>query len=210
MANHIGQSDKRSHWEQVYETKHPRTVSWFQPEPVISIQLVRNNGVKKTDAIIDVGGGASAFADCLQSRGYKNVTVLDISSAAIELSQKRLGERSRTITWYATDITEFEPPHSYALWHDRAVFHFLTNPSERRKYVEVLKRSVPANGHVIIATFSIGGPEKCSGLEIVQYDAPKILDTLGDGFQLVEEIGETHITPQKRTQEFSYFRLIRQ
>ena len=209
MAKRDGHSDKRSHWEQVYETKHPRTVSWFQTEPTVSIELVQNSGVKKTDAIIDVGGGASGFADCLQSRGYKNVTVLDISSAAIELSQKRLGERSRTITWYATDITAFEPPHSFALWHDRAVFHFLTNPSERRKYVEVLKRSVPKNGHVIIATFSIGGPEKCSGLEVEQYDAPKILDTLGDGFQLVEEVGETHITPQKRAQEFSYFWLIR-
>ncbi|WP_108862485.1 class I SAM-dependent methyltransferase [Ruegeria sp. Alg231-54] len=112
MAKRVGRLDKRSHWEQVYETNHPRTVSWFQPEPTISIQLVQNSGVKKTDAIIDVGGGASTFVDCLQAHGYKNLTVLDVSSAAIGLSQKRIGKTSRTITWYVNDITAFEPPHS--------------------------------------------------------------------------------------------------
>ncbi len=209
MTKRIGRSDKSSHWERVYQTNHPQAVSWFQKEPTISIQLVQNSGVKKTDPIIDVGGGASTLVDCLASRGYANLTVLDISSAAIELSRERLGAASSGVAWYTADITSFEPPDAYFLWHDRAVFHFLTKRSERKKYVEVLKWSVPTNGHVIIATFSVGGPEKCSGLEIVQYDALKLLAALGDGFQFIEEIGEIHITPQGREQKFSYFRMLR-
>lgn len=209
MSKRAGRSDKSSHWEQVYQTNHPQTVSWFQQEPTISIQLVQNSGVKKTDPIIDVGGGASTLVDCLASRGYTNLTVLDISSAAIGLSRERMGAASSRIAWYTADITSFEPPNVYSLWHDRAVFHFLTKRLEQKKYVEVLKRSVPTNGHVIIATFSVGGPEKCSGLEVVQYDASKLLAVLGDGFQLIEEVGEIHLTPQGREQKFSYFRMMR-
>lgn len=209
MSKRVGRSGKSNHWERVYQTNHPQAVSRFQQEPTISIQLVQNSGVKETDPIIDVGGGASTLVDCLESLGYANLTVLDISCAAIELSRERLGAASSRIAWYTADITTFEPPNAFSLWHDRAVFHFLTKRSERKKYVEVLKRSVPTNGHVIIATFSVGGPEKCSGLQVVQYDAPKLLATLGDGFQLVEEIGEIHITPQRREQKFFYFRMIR-
>lgn len=209
MAKRVGRSEISSHWEKVYQTNHPRAVSWFQQEPAISMQLIQNSSVKMTDPIIDVGGGASTLVDCLESRGYANLAVLDISSAAIELSRERLGAASSRITWHTADITTFEPPNTYCLWHDRAVFHFLTKRSERRKYVEVLERSVPSNGHVIIATFSVGGPEKCSGLKIVQYDAPKLLAALGDDFQLIEEVGEIHLTPQGREQKFSYFRMIR-
>ncbi len=209
MAKNLDSTGKSIHWERVYETKLPKAVSWFQTEPTISIQLVQNTGVKKMGPIIDVGGGTSRLVDCLQSLGYEDLTVLDISSAAIALSRERLGDASVRVAWHVTDITAFKPPQSYSLWHDRAVFHFLTKRAEQQKYVEVLKRSVPSGGHVIIATFSIGGPERCSGLEIVQYDAPILLDSLGDGFQLVEEVAEIHITPQEREQKFTYFRLIR-
>lgn len=209
MAKNSGMSERRTHWEQVYEKKPPSTVSWFQPEPTLSLQLIENSGVARTDAIIDVGGGASTLVDCLQARGYENLSVLDIAAGALELAKERLGDAAEKVRWHASDVTSFVPPQTYDLWHDRAVFHFLTNPSDREKYVDVLKRAVPKGGHVIIATFAIGGPKKCSGLDVEQYDAPKLLETLGAEFRLLEEACETHITPAKAKQTFSYFRLMR-
>jgi SAM-dependent methyltransferase len=201
--------DRKKHWEQVYEGKSPLEVSWFQAEPSHSLRLIQNTGIPKADYIIDVGGGASVLVDRLQRRGYDNLAVLDISSGAIEHAKRRLGEAAEKIEWHEADITAFYPQHSYALWHDRAVFHFLTQQKDREKYVKAMKRTVPANSHIILATFSIGGPEKCSGLDIVQYDTPKLLDVLGDEFKIVEEVGEVHMTPENREQNFSYFRLVR-
>lgn len=201
--------DRKKHWEQVYKGKSPLEVSWFQAEPLQSLRLVQNTGITKADHIIDVGGGASVLVDRLQARGYENLVVLDISSGAIEHARRRLGSAAQKIEWYKADITAFDPPHSFALWHDRAVFHFLTQQSDREKYVKVMKRAVPANGHIILATFSIGGPKKCSGLDIVQYDAPKLLEVLGDEFTIIEEVKEIHMTPGNTEQEFSYFRLVR-
>jgi SAM-dependent methyltransferase len=202
--------DRKKHWEQVYEGKSPLEVSWFQAEPLQSLRLIQNIGIEKADYIIDVGGGASVLVDRLQKRGYENLAVLDISSAAIEHARRRLREPSDKVEWHEADITAFNPPHSYTLWHDRAVFHFLTEQSDREKYAEVMKRAVPVSGHLILATFSIGGPEKCSGLDIVQYDSPKLLNVLGSEFKVVEEVSEVHMTPQNREQNFSYFRLVRQ
>jgi SAM-dependent methyltransferase len=201
--------DRKKHWEQVYEGKSPSEVSWFQAETFRSLQFIQNTGITKADCIIDVGGGASVLVDRLQRRGYDNLTVLDISSSAIEHAKQRLGELADTIEWHEADITTFDPPHSYALWHDRAVFHFLTEKSDREKYVKVMKCAVPIGSHIILATFSIGGPENCSGLDIVQYDAPKLLNVLGDEFKIVEELSEVHMTPDNREQNFSYFRLVR-
>jgi SAM-dependent methyltransferase len=201
--------DRKNHWEHVYEGKSSLEVSWFQAEPFHSLHLIQNTGIKKADFVIDVGGGASVLVDRLQECGYDNLAVLDISSSALEHAKQRLGEPAAKIEWHGVDITAFDPPHSYALWHDRAVFHFLTQKSDRDKYVEIMKRAVHANGHIILATFAIGGPEKCSGLDVVQYDSPKLLNVLGDEFELVEEVEEIHITPANREQKFSYFRLVR-
>ncbi len=201
--------DRKKHWEQVYEGKSPLEVSWFQAEPSQSLRLIQDTGIAKADHIVDVGGGASVLVDRLQGHGYENLAVLDISSGAIEHARRRLGEAAQKIEWHEADITAFDPPHSFALWHDRAVFHFLTQQSDRAKYVEVMKRAVPTSGHIILATFSIGGPEKCSGLDIVQYNAPKLLKVLGDEFKIVEEVSEVHMTPGNKEQNFSYFRLVR-
>jgi len=201
--------DRKKHWDQVYEGKSPLEVSWFQVEPVNSLELIQNAGLGKDEYIIDIGGGASVLVDRLLSCGYANLAVLDISSAALEHARQRLGSKARDVEWIEVDITAFTPPHAYALWHDRAVFHFLTEESDRKKYVEAIKRAVRPGGHIIIAAFAIGGPVACSGLDIVQYDAAKLLSVLGARFNLVEEAQELHMTPVGKEQKFSYFRLVR-
>jgi len=145
---------------------------------------------------------------CLCNEGYTNIGVLDISKNALSYAQDRLEDKSKTIEWYEEDITTFDPSHKFSLWHDRAVFHFLTDKSDRNKYINVLKRTLEFNGHLIIAAFAIGGPTKCSGLDIVQYDAEKLITELGEVFELVEEKNEIHITPENREQQFKYFRFI--
>ncbi len=201
--------DRKQHWEQVYAGKSPLEVSWFQVKPEISLKLIQNTGIAKDGFIIDVGGGASVLVDNLLRQGHENLAVLDISAGALAAARERLGERAGDVEWFEADVTRFSPPHAYALWHDRAVFHFLTEQADREKYLRSLEKTLPRGGHIIIAAFAIGGPEKCSGLDIVQYDAPGLLDVLGEGFALVEEMQETHVTPAGGAQEFSYFRLVR-
>ena len=201
--------DKKRHWEAVYEQKSPLDVSWYQSDPQLSLALIQSTGITPEAALIDVGGGASLLVDRLLDSGYRNVSVLDLSAKALAYAQKRLNEMSQRATWIEADITAFAPSVSYDLWHDRAVFHFLTDAEDRSKYVEVLKQSVKPGGHLIIAAFAIGGPTQCSGLDIVQYDAEKLSERLGEQFQLVEERTELHITPAKKEQQFSYFRFIK-
>lgn len=201
--------DRQQHWDHVYTNKSPDEVSWFQQEPTTSLQMIKDTGSAPDAPVIDVGGGASRLVDRLFDAGYSNLSVLDISPASLEYAKHRLGENAKNINWIAADVTEFIAPQSYAIWHDRAVFHFLTEDSDRRKYVTVLKNSLPVGGHVIIAAFAVGGPTKCSGLDIVQYDAKKLMDELGDGFTLAGETSETHITPGGGKQQFSCFRLTR-
>lgn len=201
--------DKKRHWETVYEQKSPLEVSWYQSDPLLSLELIQNTGIPQDAAIIDVGGGASILVDRLLASGYRNVSVLDLSAKALAYAQARLGGTNHRATWIEADITAFIPPINYDLWHDRAVFHFLTNEEDRRKYVDVLKHGVRSGGHVIIAAFAIGGPTQCSGLDIVQYDAEKLSETLGEQFRLAEERVELHITPANREQKFVYFRLVR-
>jgi SAM-dependent methyltransferase len=200
---------RKQHWEDVYSNKSATEVSWYQADPRLSLELIADTGIDVDAAIIDVGGGASVLVDRLHDAGYRNLTVLDISAHALDVARERMGDAATDIRWIDTDITEFDPPQSYALWHDRAVFHFLTDAGDRRRYVDVLRRAVPAGGHVIMAAFAIGGPIRCSGLEIVQYDAPLMQAELGTGFELVEQRDETHHTPAGADQLFSFFRFRR-
>lgn len=200
----------QDHWNQVYQTKTPEDVSWFQPRPEVSLRLIAATGISKADGVIDVGGGASVLVDFLVTDGFKQLAVLDISAAALEHAKQRLGSRAVEVTWFEADVTQFNPPHRFGLWHDRAVFHFLTNEADRRKYVEALTRTLTPDGHVIIATFAKDGPLKCSGLDVCRYDAASICAELGPRFKLMEQMDETHITPWETQQKFSYFRFNQQ
>jgi SAM-dependent methyltransferase len=202
-------TDLKDHWEKIYTDRSPLEVSWYQQEPTMSLQLIRNTQLAHDAPIIDVGGGASLLLDYLCNEGYTNIAVLDISAKALASAQERLGDRAGNVEWYAEDIVKFNPPKQFAVWHDRAVFHFLTDKSDRNGYVSVLKRALQPNGHFIIGAFSIDGPTKCSGLDIVQYDAKKLVSELGEGFELIEERSEVHVTPAGGKQHFTYFRFRR-
>lgn len=198
---------RRAHWQQVYQQRAPDSVSWYQPLPRQSLELIERAGLALADSIIDVGGGASLLVDHLLRIGYSNLTVLDVSAVALAHARNRLGEDASHVQWIEADITEFRPTCRYRLWHDRAVFHFLTQPADREQYVRALRDALAADAQVVMASFSVGGPSKCSGLEVVQYDEDKLLAVLGDGFELLESIQETHVTPAGGEQAFSYFRL---
>lgn len=195
----------KSHWENIYKTKDTTQVSWFQQHPELSFQFIEQTGVDKAAQIIDVGGGASTLVDDLLANGYENVTVLDISAAALQVAQQRLGSIASKVTWLEADITQATlPQHFYDLWHDRAVFHFLTNSKDRATYVETVQGSVKAGGHVIVATFGLEGPLSCSGLEVVRYSPDSLHDEFGDDFELINTTEELHQTPFGTEQEFIY------
>lgn len=200
--------NSKEHWNQVYQTKTPDDVSWYQIRPATSLKFIEASGVGKNQGIIDVGGGASVLVDFLLDAGFKRLAMLDISAAALEHAKQRLGARVGEVAWFVADVTEFDPPHRFGLWHDRAVFHFLTDKAERQKYVQTLKRTLTPDGQIIIATFANDGPLKCSGLDVARYDAASIGAELGPGFQLLEQTDETHVTPWSTDQKFSYFRFI--
>lgn len=200
--------DRKTHWEKVYNKNSPLEVSWYQKEPLLSLRLIHNSGIALDAPIIDVGGGASLLVDYLCEEGYTNIHVLDIATMALAHAKERLAEKACRVEWHNTDVVNFAPTHEYSLWHDRAVFHFLTEKADRENYVSVLKRSLKPGGHLIIMAFAIGGPLKCSGLEIVQYDAEKLMAELGEGFELVEEGHETHQTPTGNKQNFAYFQFL--
>jgi 2-polyprenyl-3-methyl-5-hydroxy-6-metoxy-1,4-benzoquinol methylase len=199
----------KSHWEQVYQTKSLTDVSWYQTLPSLSLKLIASTGIQKGDGIIDVGGGASVLVDCLLNAGYQNVAILDISAAAIQHAKDRLGQQASAAEWHEADITTFRSPRRFAVWHDRAVFHFLTNSADRRNYVGVLKETLIPNGHLIIATFAATGPLKCSGLDVMRYDAKLLCAEIGDEFALLETHDETHTTPWDTEQKFIYCRFQR-
>lgn len=201
--------NRKEHWNQVYQTKAPDDVSWFQTRPAISLKLIEATRVGKGQGIIDVGGGASVLVDFLLDAGFTKLAVLDISAAALANARKRLGTRAGEVEWFDADVTVFNPPRRFSLWHDRAVFHFLTDKTDRQKYVQTLKRTLAADGHVIIATFAVDGPPKCSGLDVARYDASGICAELGGEFRLIEQVDETHVTPWNTEQKFSYFRFAR-
>jgi len=200
----------KSHWERVYTEKAIDSVSWFQDYPTLSMKLIHATGIAKDVPIIDVGGGASVLVDALVGEGYGKVAVLDIAGAALAQANYRLGEKAASVEWFEHDVTTFVPPHAFQLWHDRAVFHFLTDGADRTRYLDVLARAVPAGGHVIIATFALDGPEQCSGLNVERYDEAKIVPLFAPRFTLVEKLSELHRTPTMKDQHFNYFRFRRE
>jgi SAM-dependent methyltransferase len=195
----------KEHWDRVYATKPPSKVSWYQPHAERSMRLIQGTRVPRTAAIIDVGGGASTLVDDLLDQGYTALTVLDVSAAALAAARARLGARKSSVTWLESDITEARlPVHGYDLWHDRAVFHFLTSPEDRRKYVAAVLRAVRPKGHVIVATFAEDGPAQCSGLPVVRYRPEELHAEFGPSFALLQHEKEEHHTPSGTVQEFVY------
>jgi ubiquinone/menaquinone biosynthesis C-methylase UbiE len=193
------------HWENVYATKSPDLVSWFQPRADMSVRLIRDTGLGRDAVIIDVGGGASTLADDLLEEGYQKLSVLDLSGAALAESRRRLGAASESVRWMEADITQavFEP-HSFDIWHDRAVFHFLTTDHDRRAYVNQVLRALKPGGHVIMATFGTNGPTQCSGLPVVRYAPDGLHAEFGEAFTLLSHEEQMHHTPFGTNQQFIY------
>ena len=197
--------DPHQHWEHIYAVKAPAEVSWYRPHLERSLAFIDRAGLSCEAGIIDVGGGASTLVDDLLARGYGDVTVLDISSAAIGRAQERLGARANAVTWLVGDITTIDlPRHRYAFWHDRAVFHFLTDPEARLSYIAAVRRSLKIDGHIVVATFGPSGPETCSGLNVVRYSADGLHEQFGGQFKKVGSCTEIHTTPWGAEQEFIY------
>jgi 2-polyprenyl-3-methyl-5-hydroxy-6-metoxy-1,4-benzoquinol methylase len=195
--------DRHAHWQNVYATKAVTEVSWFQQRPELSLELIARAGVAPGTRIIDVGGGASQLVDILVEQGYQ-VTVLDIAEAALEKARARMGDKAVGVHWVAADVTAWRPMHRYDLWHDRAVFHFLTDEADRRSYAEAMAESVWPGGAAIVASFAPDGPERCSGLPICRYDAPALAREFSPAFELLESRREAHVTPAGKTQNFQY------
>jgi len=197
--------DSKTHWETVYSSKSTEAVSWFQPHADLSLNLIKATGVGRGAAIIDVGGGASTLVDDLVAEGYADLTVLDLSAAALKAARKRLGAEADRVCWLEADITKAALPASrYDIWHDRAVFHFLTAPADRDAYVRTVLRAVKPGGHVIVATFAEDGPLQCSGLPVMRYRADELHDQFGAAFTLLQHQKEEHHTPFGTVQQFVY------
>lgn len=194
--------ERKKHWETVYETKEPNQVSWTQKTPNTSLEYIKSFNLDKTAKIIDIGGGDSNLVDCLLKEGFKNITVLDISEKALEKAQKRLGKNAEKINWVVSDITEFKPTKTYDVWHDRATFHFLTTNEQIEKYISIANKSV--SSYLTIGTFSKNGPQKCSGLEIKQYDELSLASVFENKFEKMKCKIEDHLTPFKTTQNFIF------
>jgi 2-polyprenyl-3-methyl-5-hydroxy-6-metoxy-1,4-benzoquinol methylase len=195
---------RSAHWENVYATKGEDEVSWFQENPAPSLELIATARLTPEAAIIDIGGGASRLVDGLLARGFQNVTVLDLSQSALGVAKARLGHAADRVRWVATDVTTWEPPHTYDLWHDRAAFHFLTEHASRSAYVDRLKKALKPAGHVVIGTFAPDGPERCSGLPITRHDAVSLAATLGAEFELIDSRRHEHVTPWGSPQQFQF------
>jgi ubiquinone/menaquinone biosynthesis C-methylase UbiE len=199
---------RQAHWENVYTTKGENEVSWFQENPALSLELIEQAGAIPMSAIVDIGGGASRLVDRLIEKGFADITVLDLSGAALEAAKRRLGADASRAQWVVADATIWEPAKQYDIWHDRAAFHFVTEEQDRVAYVARLTQGVKAGGHAIIGTFALDGPEKCSGLPVARYDSASLGRTLGPMFQLVRTIRHEHATPWGSQQvfQFSVFR----
>lgn len=197
--------DPKAHWDRVYNTKTPDAVSWYRQHLETSLALIDRAGGGPSASVIDVGAGESTLVDDLLARGYQRITVLDVSQTALDVTRKRLGVAARNARWLVADITRVElEPCSYDVWHDRAVFHFLTGIEQRAAYVRNVARSVKRGGHVIVSTFGPEGPMKCSGLDVVRYDPDSLHDQFGARFHLIGSSQELHQTPFGTTQQFLY------
>lgn len=195
--------ERESHWQRIYAEKGAEGVSWYRPHLDASLALIERIALDPAAAIIDIGGGASTLVDDLLARGHRNVAVLDVAAAALESARQRVGNAAAQVHWITGDIlTAALPAAGFDLWHDRAVFHFLTAPQDRAAYVRQLVGALRPGGHVILSTFGPEGPVRCSGLEVVRYDAPALLQELGPGFRLAESFTELHRTPSGASQQF--------
>lgn len=195
----------KEHWENVYSTRQTDAVSWFQPHADLSLDLIKATGMGREAGIIDVGGGASTLVDDLVADGYTDLAVLDLSEAALDAARKRLGPQAERVEWIVADITKAAlGEQRYDIWHDRAVFHFLTDPADRAAYVQAVLRSVKPGGHVIVATFAEDGPLQCSGLPVVRYRPGELHDQFGAAFTLLKHQKEAHSTPSGAMQQFIY------
>jgi 2-polyprenyl-3-methyl-5-hydroxy-6-metoxy-1,4-benzoquinol methylase len=197
-------ANRDEHWEGVYSTKSEREVSWFQETPSLSLELIGSTGATQLSPIVDIGGGASRLVDALVDGGYEEVTVLDLSESALAAAKARLGASAAQVTWVVADVVGWTPRQRYDVWHDRAAFHFLTDAADRTAYVACLREALRPGGHAIIATFALDGPERCSGLPVVRYDARSLGEVLGDAFSLVETRRHDHRTPMGSTQRFQF------
>lgn len=195
---------RESHWDDVYRRRTAEELSWHQDEPAISLSLAERAGLTPATVAIDVGGGASGFAKGLLDRGLRDVSVLDLSAAALNVLAERLGPQAASIRQICADITQWTPLRSFDLWHDRAVFHFLVEPADRAAYLANLARALSPGGHAIIATFAPDGPEKCSGLPVMRYAPQDLANVLGEGFELLEHRLQVHLTPAGATQSFQF------
>ncbi|OKO86567.1 class I SAM-dependent methyltransferase [Bradyrhizobium sp. AS23.2] len=202
-------SDRSTHWDNVYATKGEAEVSWYQDIPAISLEMIHAASPDHRAGIIDIGGGASRLVDSLLQDGYRDVAVLDLSANALDAAKRRIGPAAAAVDWIVADATAWRPARSYDVWHDRAAFHFLTDPRDRAAYVERLRSAVAPGGHVIIATFAPDGPEKCSGLPVQRHNSASLAAELGPGFELVETRSEVHHTPWNSTQAFQFSRFRR-
>jgi len=195
-------TSKKQHWETVYETKDPNQVSWTQEVPKTSLDFIHSFGLPKTARIIDIGGGDSKLADYLLDEGFENITVLDISAKALNKAKQRLGDKANKINWVVSDITTYEPSTHFDVWHDRATFHFLTTKDQVAKYIDIARKAV--DGYLTIGTFSDMGPDKCSGLNVKQYNEETLSQELKKGFDKIRCITEDHTTPFDTRQNFLF------
>lgn len=196
--------DRKHHWEDLYRQKAEDAVSWFQSDPKPSFALIHEAGFGKHEPIIDVGGGASRLVDRLLAEGYMDISVLDIAESALQKTRERLGEAAKRVHWLTADVTLWRPTRRYRLWHDRAVFHFLTEPADRAAYREALESALVPGGTAVIAGFALDGPERCSGLPVRRYSPDTLAAELGPAFRLDERHSEDHLTPAGRLQRFQY------
>jgi SAM-dependent methyltransferase len=200
----------KSHWEGVYGARRSQQMSWYQPLPELSLRLIQGCGLARAAPLLDAGGGASTLVDALLAAGHTHLTVLDISATALAAAQARLGTRATQVRWLQADITTAALPEAgFSLWHDRAVFHFLTTAVQRQAYVDAVLRALRPGGHLIVASFAEDGPERCSGLPVQRYSAHGLAAAFGSGFALRSHHGETHCTPGGATQAFVYCHLQR-
>lgn len=201
--------ERKEHWENVYSTKAATEVGWYQPDPKISMELI-SSCCSAGGSVIDLGGGASFLVDRLLDAGYRRVAVVDISAAALEQAKSRLNEKADRVEWIVADVTGIDDVGTFDLWHDRAVFHFLTAPADRRRYVELARRTIRPGGHAVIGTFALDGPPRCSGLDVRRYDAGMLSDEFGPAFRLVRQVREIHVTPSGKPQPFVFVVLARE
>lgn len=197
-----GSDEGEGHWRKVYREAGADAVSWYEAEPRASLEALGRAGVSGARSLVDVGGGASRLVDQLMDRGWSDLTVVDIASEALAVSRERLGDRASGVTWMAADVSQWKPSRSFQIWHDRAVFHFMTEPEQRAGYRTALRLGTSQGSLVVIATFALTGPERCSGLPVRRYDARTLAAEFSDHFELIDSWQDDHVTPNGRVQPF--------